>query len=108
MKEILSKIKERYEKEKVYFTKHARFEMKFDEFGRILIKDIDNLMKSSDIIENYLNNKPYPSFLLLGFSDNKPIHIVIAYSEDDDKIIVVTVYRPNSELWIDNKIRRKK
>ena len=106
--DILLKIKECFKYDKALFSKHARFEMKFDEFGQIFVKDIDNLINSSEIIEFYSNDKPYPSYLLLGFSDSKPIHIVIAYSEEDDRIIIITVYRPNPELWIDFKIRKKK
>ena len=81
--------------------------MKNDEFGRIYVNDIDNMINSSEIIENYPNDKPYPSYLLLGFSEEKPIHIVVAYSESDDKIIFITAYRPNPDFWIDFKARKK-
>jgi hypothetical protein len=50
-----------------------------------------------------LDDKPYPSFLILGFENRdskKPIHVVFAKNGKD--IIVITVYRPDKLKWTNN------
>ena len=50
----------------------------------------------------------YPSILILGYTELKrPIHIVASYNENDDYAYLITVYHPDSELWI-NYIERRK
>lgn len=59
-----------------------------------------------EIIESYENDKPYPSFLSLNYIDTKPLHVVYAY-DDNHNIIIITVYSPNQEKWQDDfKTRR--
>jgi len=57
------------------FTRHAIQKM----FQRNVTKsEIDNVISKGQIIEEYSKDSPLPSFLLLGFNDNRPLHIVIA------------------------------
>ena len=62
-----------------------------------------------EVIENYPSDKPYPSCLILGknFSD-EPIHSVWGYNPENLWAVLITVYRPDSERWIDWKVRVKK
>jgi hypothetical protein len=94
--------------DKVLYSKHAREEMINEEFGRIFDRDVENAVFSGEIIETYPEDKPYPSILLLGFSNSKPIHIVCAVDEAEGKSIIITVYRPDPELWIDYRKRKMK
>ena len=43
----------------------------------ILEGDVEDTVKNGDIIEEYLDDKPYPSFLALKFYE-KPLHVVFA------------------------------
>jgi hypothetical protein len=64
---------------------------------------VEKVIKNGKIIEEYLDDKPYPSFLILGYEkDNfkKPIHVVFA--KDDKNIIVITAYRPSELKWTNN------
>ncbi len=56
-------------------------------------------------IESYPDDKPYPSRLLLGWIQQRPIHVVTATAEHE--IIVITVYEPDSALWDQGFERRK-
>ena len=71
---------------------------------------VEETIKNGKIIEEYLDDKPYPSFLVLGFEKDdlkKPIHIVFAKNDQD--IIVITAYRPDRLKWTNNfKTRIKK
>ena len=87
------------------FTRHAIQKM----FQRNVTKsEIDNVISKGQIIEEYPKDSPLPSFLLLGFNDNRPLHIVIAFNKSDYVCIIVTVYEPDSRLWKDNYSRRIK
>ena len=70
---------------------------------------VEASLKSGKIIEEYLDDKPYPSYLILYFEENdlnRPIHVVFA--KDDDVFIIITVYKPDGLKWTDNYQQRIK
>lgn len=61
-----------------------------------------------EIIEDYPNDKPFPSCLILGYTmEDEPVHSVRAYNEQKQWAVLITVYRPDPNLWIDWRERRK-
>lgn len=85
------------------FSRHAIQKM----FQRNIHKsEIDNVIKSGKIIKEYPEDSPFPSFLLLGFNENRPLHIVIAFNKSENICIIVTVYEPDPNLWEDSFTRR--
>ena len=58
------------------------------------------------VIEEYPNDSPYPSCLISGRVNNRPLHVVIAENEIDNELIVITVYEPDPVKWDDNFERR--
>jgi hypothetical protein len=59
--------------------------------------------KNGKIIEAYPDDRPYPSFLALGFEEgepDRPVHVV--YAENGENMIVITVYRPDASKWSEN------
>ncbi len=59
-----------------------------------------------EIIENYTDDKPFPSCLRFGGTEeDRPIHAVCAYSKEDDAAIIITTYEPNVIRWIDYRRR---
>lgn len=62
-----------------------------------------------EIIEAYPSDTPYPSCLIYGNSfTGEPIHSVWAYNPETKWSVLITVYRPNPERWVDWRTRRKK
>lgn len=58
------------------------------------------------IIEEYANDKPYPSCLVLCAKVNgRPIHIVI--SSDGEEIFLITAYVPDPSKWNENFTERR-
>ena len=70
-------------------------------------EDIECAIASGTIIENYPNDTPYPSVLLLGFMGTKAIHVVYADNMAENIRIIITAYEPDPLIWCDNyKTRR--
>jgi len=46
---------------------------------------------------------------MLGYSDSRPLHIVLSYDEFNEFIYIITIYEPSPELWVNEfKERRKR
>ncbi len=68
--------------------------------------EIREAMRESEIIEDYPDDKYFPSCLLLGFTNmNRPLHIHCSYPTRD-LVKVITVYEPDPAWWINSRIRR--
>ena len=68
--------------------------------------DIKECIENGIVIESYKDDKPYPSFLSLYFIESRPIHVVYAY-DDEKNVIIITTYVPNNTKWEnDFKTRR--
>ena len=87
----------------IRFTGHA-FERIFER-GLSPI-ECEEAFLSSQIIETYPDDTPFPSELRLGFSNKKPIHLVVA--ETSDFIHVITAYVPDPSLWSSDFTMRRK
>lgn len=72
------------------------------------IEDIFHSVRNGEIIKNYPKDKPNPSCLIYGKDRNEePIHSVWAYDEKNEQAISVTAYRPDPEIWLNWRERRK-
>jgi hypothetical protein len=60
---------------------------------------ISQVLASGSTIAVYPDDTPYPSALLLGFTKDGPLHVVVARDEESGDCQVVTVYRPDPSLW---------
>lgn len=71
-------------------------------------EDVEYVVKNGEIIENYPDDYPYPSCLVLGYFNNRALHVVYARDEADNAI-VITVYEPTTEKWVEDlKTRRER
>ena len=85
-------------------TEHARIRLYERE---ITLDDVICCVASGEIIEQYEDDKPLPSCLVLGMEiKGRYIHIVV--SHDDEFIYLITAYYPDEQQWSsDFKTRRK-
>ena len=64
---------------------------------------------NGEIIERNLKDKPYPSFLVLGYlKSGDPLHIKCSSRKVSKRLRIVTVYEPKDEEWEKNYKTRKK
>ena len=62
-------------------------------------EDVFAVANYGEVIEVYPPGRPYPSELLLGWTDSDPLHIVISYSEDGSLVTILTAYIPDRSEW---------
>ncbi|MDO8689959.1 MAG: DUF4258 domain-containing protein [Dehalococcoidia bacterium] len=70
-------------------------------------EDVRHVLSTGETIEEYPDDAPYPSRLLLGWRGSRPLHVVVADNVEVGEAIVVTVYEPDSGQW-NAGFRRKK
>ena len=80
--------------EAMVLTQHSR--KRFAERG-INIEDIQFVFRTGEIIEQYPDDIPFPSCLILGYSGERALHVVA--SIDDDLLYIITAYAPSPGKW---------
>jgi hypothetical protein len=60
-----------------------------------------------ETVADYAADAPYPSCLMLGLVNGRPLHVVVALDRGTGTCIVVTAYEPDAHQWnADFKTRR--
>ena len=89
--------------ERIALTEHGR--IRLIERG-ITIDDVVLCIENGEIIEQYEDDKPFPSCLVLGMTvKNRYIHVVV--SRDEEFIYLITAYIPSREKFEDDLKTRK-
>jgi len=91
---------------RIRITDHADEEAQADNLS---FEEIFISVLQGEIIEDYPDDEPYPSCLIYGETFSKePIHSVWAYNKKNKWTVLITVYRPDPNRWIDWRTRRLK
>ena len=101
----LLSIQKALEEDRVKFTGHGTERL---QARNITIDDVENCIKTGEIIEDYPEDYPFPSCLIFGYGeDNGIIHVVVGF--DENMIYIITAYKPDTiKFEEDLKTRRKK
>lgn len=103
---VLENIKKNFKKGKIMISRHADRRMKERGF---YLKEIMDSYNTFEIIEEYYEDKPFPSFLIWGKTRKGRIfHQVVAYDEKEKECIIITIYEPSEKEWLDDYKRRRK
>jgi len=54
--------------------------------------EVIGAQKYKKVIEDYPDDTPYPSCLVLGFIEQRPLHVVVAYDATEQDAYIITVY----------------
>ncbi len=98
---MLEIIKKFAEIDAIDFTLHAREKMLVREITSFEVKQT---LLQGEIIEEYLDDKPYPSFLLCTKLDKKYLHVVCAVARE--QLFIITTYYPDENIWLNPRKRR--
>jgi hypothetical protein len=83
---------------------HALERMMKRGISREIVKEV---LLTGEIIEDYPDEKPFPTALSLGWFRGEPFHVVTALNPLTGYCFVITVYRPDSDHFgPDYKTRR--
>ena len=100
----IEEIRRIYKSSKVKWSQHCLQRMGERD---ISIDDVSSCIDTGEIIEDYPDDYPHPSCLILGFRLNNKglLHIVVG--TDGDFLYMITAYIP-SEKWFDADGRKRK
>lgn len=70
-------------------------------------EDVRDVIENGEVIKEYLDDKPYPSRLILGKRGTRPLHVVAADNDEAQETIVITAYEPDPVIW-EVDFKRKK
>lgn len=88
-------LKQYYLDDTVMVTQHAS--LRFRQRG-IRMKDIRNTVMTGTIIEQYEDDTPFPSCLILGKTLlGQPLHVVM--SDEGSATSIITAYIPDPKKW---------
>jgi hypothetical protein len=66
---------------------------------KISAEEIRYVLEMGEVIEEYPDDTPYPSRLILGWYKGRLIHVVAADNTSDDEMVIITVYEPDPSEW---------
>jgi hypothetical protein len=90
---------------KIEWQRHALERMMQRGISREIVK---NVLISGEIIEDYPDDKPFPSALFLGWVEGEPIHVVVSLDVRSNYCFVITTYKPSLDHFeSDYKTRRQ-
>jgi len=73
----------------------------------IKFAEVDEILDRVEVIEEYPEDRPFTSCLILGFTrSNKPSHMVFSVNNEEKTVIIITVYVPDKNKWEANFRRR--
>jgi hypothetical protein len=78
------------------YTKHAFRRMIQRSIPPIMVRQV---LALGEVIENYPDDSPYPSFLILAFINERPIHIAAADDHTMKLTHIITAYEPSAVEW---------
>ena len=88
------------------YTNHA---IEFMARRAIKEQEVEYAITGGETIENYPDDKPFPSRLVFALVNGRPIHLVVGFNEEAKACFVITAYEPNTEKFEpDFKTRKAK
>lgn len=99
----ITHLRKYYNEDNVLISEHAA--MRFKQRG-VKTKDVRCAVNNGEIIEQYPEDYPFPSCLILGKTDSGEwLHVVM--SDEGSMSRVITAYYPDPEKWTDDYKCRK-
>jgi hypothetical protein len=104
-RKLVRKVKELVKRKNYRLSLHAEAERDADSISVVEIEEA-LLHNDVEIIEHYPDDPRGHSSLLVGFSgEGEAIHTL--YSIHEETLIIITVYRPDPDLWVDWRARKE-
>ena len=97
----IKRIQDRIRNRKYRFSDHSVKRMIKRNVTR---QEVEGALLAGEIIEEYSDDKYSPSCLIYGKTEvGRDLHIQVSYPPS---VVVITVYQPDPEEWVDCRTRR--
>jgi hypothetical protein len=97
----IKKIQDKIRQKKYRFSDHSVKRMIKRNVTR---QEVESAILTGEIIEEYPDDKYSPSCLIYGKTENcRDLHVQVSLPPF---VVIITVYEPDPEEWVDCKIRR--
>jgi hypothetical protein len=101
---IVDDIRTKVDNDDFEFSQHATDQIIV---RHISVQEVREAISTSEMIEDYPDDKYGPSCLLLGFtSSNRPLHIQCSYPSRP-LVKIITLYEPDPARWVNSRTRRR-
>jgi hypothetical protein len=91
--------------QRIFWTYHVNMRMKGRFIHRQIILDS---IQHYEIIEEYPDDKYFPSYLVLSKYQDKVFHVLFAVDVEEKNVRIITAYYPSLNEWEEGyKTRRK-
>ena len=81
--------------------------MDTEPLGKIQVEELLEALYSGEIVEEYPEDTPYPSCLILGHTRaGRVLHVVAAPVPNSESLIIITTYQPDPDRWESDFKRR--
>ena len=88
----------------LHFTPHAYERIRS---RGLSTDDVIAAIAQGVIVEDYGDERPYPTRLLLIRREGRPLHVVVSERRAQGVILVVTAYEPSPDQWYPGFRRRR-
>jgi hypothetical protein len=100
---LIDELAEKIGVDQFEFSKHAVDQSFIRNIG---VQEVREVFIAAEMIEDYPDDKYGPSCLIFGRTAvGRPLHVQCSYPSRPI-VKIITLYEPDSERWIDFKIRR--
>jgi hypothetical protein len=91
---------------KIRWSRHGITELVNENWSR---EEVEAALAGCEVIEDYpAIHRPLPDCLVMGqLTTGDLLHAVVAIDGTNDRLFIVTVYKPSSEEWTDDWRTRK-
>ena len=66
---------------------------------RVSQDDVQRVLQSGELIEDYADEMPHPGGLMLGKRGKRPLHVVMSENSRENEVVIITVYEPDPAQW---------
>ena len=83
---------------------HGQIEWSTHTLARLILKNIPQsavrqTILTGEVIEDYPQDTPFPSCLVMAWVDGAPYHVVVSLDETTDTVFVITAYEPSLDRF---------
>jgi hypothetical protein len=102
--ELIEEIQQTFRESRYEYSLHAVDKSILLHIAR---KEVEEAIASGEMIEDYPQDKYGPSCLIYGVTEaGRHLHVQCSYPQRP-KVKIITVYEPDSNEWINFKVRRQ-